>query len=122
MQKRDVTKLPKWAQDRIAILERDLASAQEKLGAIGRGETLSRAALRVGIRYDDVPLASDRVRFLLNDECDWALPGIIDVQPNERRLPEPGETTVDGLDVSTTYGYLLIEPLASNRIVVRSVR
>jgi len=32
--KENVTKLPKWAQDRIAILERDLAAAQREMRSI----------------------------------------------------------------------------------------
>lgn len=59
-QERDVTKLPRWVQDRIESLERDVAHWKAKAYEVGSGETDTQ--VEIGMDFHPLPNES-RVRF-----------------------------------------------------------
>ncbi len=105
----DVTRLPKWAQQYIANLERQIEDQGAHIEDISSPHPESNVILQGGIEYPDVTLPNDsNVYFYFGDPPRERLFDMIEIHHNhdERTLSV------------TSYGrgYLNINPQASNAI------
>lgn len=102
--------LPKWAQDRIEMLERDLADAHK---AVERMVSGSDSARRSATAFVSAPgkgrLDEDGRLFLPRDDVNFLLPGgEISVRVNDE-----GELYVNGID------HIDIRPEAANAVRIK---
>jgi hypothetical protein len=107
----DVTKLPKWAQDRIRFAESQLENFKKKQQEAAAGKT-EVFALDSGYRGEPVGLpAGSRVAFQLAEDI-GKFPEIngITVRVNQEN---------NCLEINSSNGHLLVIPWAANAIKVK---
>ena len=103
----DITKLPTWAQQRIALLERKLASATSQLDTIGRPLEYSDPGVGYGVGVGDLPrraIPSNEVSFVNKKKTRFSV-----------RLQDDG---ILDINVSGYHGDCCILPGASNAFKV----
>jgi hypothetical protein len=110
----DITKLPKWAQRRIEIAEREADRLREELAGQFPGTDTFRAPYfdRRDNNSNGIPLPKgETIRFKLGPKWEQYIDCMI------------RDDTVDGPLVEVRAGYgMLVEPQSSNAIRVRNIR
>lgn len=97
----DVTKLPKWAQQYIEVLQRDVEYRERQLGEMASPD--AKVQLIEGINENRGLPDDARVQFRVGDK---------QIRIHISRYGE-------GLDLNSADGPLLVEPAASNHIYLR---
>ena len=113
-----IAKLPKWAQDHIAHLERVIGTKDDEIAALRDDREPSRV-LVPHYEHDGVFLRdNDRVRFHMDDMQQPKWKTDVDVSFSLGRQRDEFQT----LDVRATEGRIVVTPEASNSIRVGVIR
>ena len=107
----DVSRLPKWAQDELALRDRRIAQLEQELAALSSKHPGSNVAIRESVRSSEVTLPPDsKISFYMQHSgSQW------------RSSIEAYHEANGQLYVASDTGRLVVLPVASNSIRLRIV-
>lgn len=119
----DISKLPKWARDRIERAERQIRDLEASIGEPSPGTRITKGRL-VSRGMTPVAVAENRdtIDFRLDPPTGWHLgdkPPSISVRFEQLLL---NETDFGSLDIRTADGRLIVFPTSSNAVCVRAAQ
>lgn len=112
----DITKLPRWAQDRIEVLERDKEWWMAKATA---GPEDSNTFVHHLMDTPDTPLG-DRPLITFVTQCTWTDHGALP-QDHVAHIDARLQLDAGSIELRTRHGRLSVIPSASNSIIIRVV-